>query len=78
MRSTALPWLLCAILVGFLVFVLWKAQQVAVEYQVIKGSMDRAVQVGLVTIKPQTGDTIYMNTKLKYVLTGESRLYGGN
>lgn len=78
MKNGTLPWIICAILAGFLIFVGWRSQQAAAECNVTAKAMDRAIQVGLVVVKPQTRDTLFMNTKLKYVLTGESRLYGDN
>ncbi len=75
MKET-IPWIICAVLVGILAFG-WHTYKVRTkDYAIALGTMDRAVQVGLVKVNPETGDTVYSHTALKYVLTGKSRLYG--
>lgn len=37
---------------------------------------DRAKEIGLIEVNKETGDTIYFDSKFKYVLTGKSRFYG--
>lgn len=65
--------LIAAVVIGLMTYFFKEARE---KDAVARASFDRAVEVEWVKIT-STGDTLYHNEKLKYVLTGQSRLYGG-